>query len=292
MINRRYMKKFIRSSVLVCALAAGLALQGCGNKDSAKTDDVATTEASAVSTEDGETEEIPIGDTSADKAGEGDSSVEDAGAGDSIADGGSGDSAADGGTADGGSGDSVADGGTADGGSGDSADTGTTGSGSASKNDKKQKNGFDVSTAKETEYFGYKFQIPDYFPEPEYTESHDEYTFFIEKDKNVYFDMSSVKSNITRDEFESQLNDMPKYALEGREANITESDIITMDGHKAIRFDFDYVPEGSNVNASCRIYYFFDDVGKQLICIGFAQSDDSEYDYFSDIEKIVDGMSK
>ena len=104
--------------------------------------------------------------------------------------------------------------------------------------------------------------------------------------------MSSVKSDITRDEFESQLNDMPKYALEGREATITESDIITMDGHKAIRFDFDYVPEGSNVNASCRIYYFFDDVGKQLICIGFAQSDDSEYDYFSDIEKIVDGMSK
>ena len=59
-----------------------------------------------------------------------------------------------------------------------------------------------------------------------------------------------------------------------------------------LRFDFDYVPEGRTETANCRIYYFFDDVGKQLICIGFAQSTDSEYDYFSDIEKMVDGMSK
>ena len=173
--------------------------------------------------------------------------------------------------------------------SGDSGDVSSESS-AESADPREEKNDFDSETNATVAFFGYDLSLPSAWTEGDNTL--DTKTYYAESgDAVAMFQMQCVSSpfdnfdelNADKDTFqESYGNAFDSFEV----SNISEYPISNTKG-----ILYDYTGSTSGLDIHGRLLVYVSETGGNLISLQMIQSDNTEYSYFDDFEKILNSVS-
>lgn len=155
-------------------------------------------------------------------------------------------------------------------------------------NDKQAKDAYNATY--EVKYENLSFQLPDYIASQEPTK-YGTYDYYIaEQSTTGYamfaFDVESLYFN------PSELTVAEKTMLiDSMEASgsmkVKNASMTTIAGYEALELDIDSPSEDENTSQYGRFYMIFDTDANKMIVIAVLESNNSEYEYMADFEKII-----
>lgn len=156
------------------------------------------------------------------------------------------------------------------------------------ENEKKDKAGFDEKYNTTYDFYGLRFSIPSYYGNPNEEKSTDTKKIFttgFQKEDAVILLQYLEGQDVTSDQLESNATDIIESFLSNQE----DSKLLDYSMKKVADYDslyFTYTQTFSDYNFECSGVLIPDGIGN-VYGILFGQSDNTEFDYFPDFEKVL-----
>lgn len=155
---------------------------------------------------------------------------------------------------------------------------------------REEKNDFDTSTNTTETFFGYDISFPSSWVEGNNTL--DTETYYAESGEAVaMFQMQCISSPF--DSFEELDADKDSFGESYGDAfdsfDVSGTSEYPISGTKGILYDYTGSTSGLDVHGKTLVYV--SEIGGNLISLQMVQSDNTEYSYFNDFEKILDSVT-
>lgn len=155
---------------------------------------------------------------------------------------------------------------------------------------REEKNDFNSETNTTITFFGYDLSFPSSWPEGDNTL--DNKTYYAETGEAVaMFQMQCVSSPFDNfDELNADKDTFSEsYGNSFESFNVSSAAEYSVSGTKGILYDYTGSTSGLDVHGKMLVYV--SETGGNLISLQMIQSDNTEYSYFEDYEKILDSVS-
>lgn len=174
--------------------------------------------------------------------------------------------------------------------SGDVSDSTDSPSSTDDADARKEKNDFNAETNTTTTFWGYDLSFPSSWDEGDNTL--DTETYYAESGKAVaMFQMQCISSPF--DSFDELNADKDSLGESYGDAfdtfNVSDTSEYPISGTRGILYDYTGSTSGLNVHG--KMLVFVSEKAKNLISFQMVQSDNAEYSYFDDFEKILNSVS-
>ncbi|MBQ1327226.1 MAG: hypothetical protein IIY49_04230 [Eubacterium sp.] len=152
--------------------------------------------------------------------------------------------------------------------------------------DKEAKDGF--ANAVEAKYENLTFQIPDYFKYSEEISSDPNYYYYAEQSETTVVDLTVTIQNgtgIKKEDAKAAKDDFIRALQSTGDVTVTNAFETEIAGYYTLGADVNY--NMTNFEGTGRLYFIFDTDVEKIVGIGLVQTNNSQYDYTSDFEKII-----